>query len=381
MKNIILIALNFLRVTFKKKTSFLIYIVLPVAAALVTLMLYSSEGSAYTKVGLVNHDNNIISNDMIQYLEETEKFKFENISEEEIQNKVANQDVDLVLNIPSGFTESIYDNNIKELQIETIRGMDVTAWIERYLNFYIKNMSDIGVASEGNREVFNKIYENFKNSKLVLTKEKLEDEYVGKAVTQQGIGFFILFILIGCTSITKLILKERNTKTYQRICSSPVTSREYVLGNVLANIIIILIQISLLVFVAFRVLKINIHMPVWSLFLILSLFGLGAIGIGMVIVSFSKSSSEAGNLSTLIITPTCMLGGCFWPLSFMPDSLKKISSFTPQKWVMEAIISIQSGKTINDVAINLAILAAFALVFFAIAAFKMKYSDKTESFI
>lgn len=381
MKNIILIALNFLRVTFKKKTSFLIYIILPVASALVTLMLYSSSGAAITKVGLINNDNSTISSDMINYLEETKKFKFENIKEEEVENKVANQEVDLVLEIPYGFTESIYNSNVKELKIETIRGMDVTAWIESYLNYYIKNMRDIAVASEGNREVFNKIYDNFKNSELVLTKEKLKDEYVGKTVTQQGIGFFILFILIGCTSITKLILKEKNIKTYQRICSSPVTSREYVLGNVLANIIIILVQISLLLFGAFRMLEINIHMPVWSLFIILMLFGLAAIGIGMVIVSFSKSSSEAGNLSTLIITPTCMLGGCFWPLSFMPDSLKKISSFTPQKWVMEAIISIQSGKTINDVAINLAILVVFALVFFAIAAFKMKSSDKTGSFI
>ncbi|GAA0180624.1 ABC transporter permease [Clostridium sediminicola] len=381
MKNIILIALNFLRVTFKKKTSFLIYIILPVASALVTLMLYSSSGAAITKVGLINNDNSTISSDMINYLEETKKFKFENIKEEEVENKVANQEVDLVLEIPYGFTESIYNSNVKELKIETIRGMDVTAWIESYLNYYIKNMRDIAVASEGNREVFNKIYDNFKNSELVLTKEKLKDEYVGKTVTQQGIGFFILFILIGCTSITKLILKEKNIKTYQRICSSPVTSREYVLGNVLANIIIILVQICLLLFGAFKILEINIHMPVWSLFIILMLFGLAAIGIGMVIVSFSKSSSEAGNLSTLIITPTCMLGGCFWPLSFMPDSLKKISSFTPQKWVMEAIISIQSGKTINDVAINLAILVVFALVFFAIAAFKMKSSDKTGSFI
>lgn len=381
MKNILLIALNFLRVTFKKKSSYLVYIILPVASALAALMIYSSAGTATNKVGLVNHDNSAISNDMIEYLQDTGKFSFVQINEEEMQDKVVNQDVDLVLEIPEGFTGSVYENDLKELNIVTIRGMDVTVWIKSYLNFYLKNLSDISTASEGNIEIFNDIYGNYKNSELELTKEKLEDEYVGKAVTQQGIGFFILFILIGCTSITKLILKERNTKTYQRICSSPVTSREYVLGNVLANIVIVLVQVSLLIFGAFKILKINIHMSPWSLLLILMLFGLAAIGIGMVIVSFSKSSSEAGYLSTFIITPTCMLGGCFWPISFMPDSLKKISSFTPQKWVVEAIVALQSGKAINDISINLVILVAFSLVFFAIAAFKMKFTDKTESFI
>jgi ABC-2 type transport system permease protein len=141
------------------------------------------------------------------------------------------------------------------------------------------------------------------------------------------------------------------------------------------------IQVSLLVFVAFNLLNINIHMSSWILFVILMLFGLTAIGIGMVVISFSKSTAEAGNLSTLIITPTCMLGGCFWPNSIMPDTLTKIANFTPQKWVMDTIISIQSGSTIKEVYINILIIILFALVFFAIAAFKMKSSDKTGSFI
>ncbi|SHH84987.1 ABC transporter permease [Clostridium grantii] len=381
MKNVVLIAVNFLRVTFKKKSSIFVYIILPIIVTLGIVMLYSGAGSRETLIGLSNKDNEILSYDMIEYLEATGKFTFVEIKEAEINEKVAKGDVDLVLTIPKGFTDSVYNNEIKELRITSIKGMDVTAWIESYINLYVENLQYIAKASSRDKEVFEKIYTNLKSSELSLVKEKLEDEYVGKAVSQQGIGFFILFVLLGTTSVTQLVLKEKNEKTYNRICYSPVTSKEYVLGNVLANLIILVIQISLLVFVAFKLLNINIHMSSWILFMILMLFGLAAIGIGMVIISFSKSTAEAGNLSTLIITPTCMLGGCFWPNNIMPDTLTKIANFTPQKWVMDTIISIQSGNTIKEVSINIIIIILFALVFFSIAAFKMKSSDKTGSFI
>ena len=381
MKNVLLIAINFLRVTFKKKSSIFVYIILPIVVTLGAVMLYSGAGSRKTLIGLSNNDNEILSQDMIEYLENTEKFTFIDIKEADINGKVAKGDVDLVLTIPQGFTYSIYNNEIKELKITSIKGIDVTAWIESYINLYVENLQYIASVSSGDKEVFEKIYTNLKSSELSLDKEKLEDEYVGKSVTQLGVGFFILFVLIGTTSVTRLILKEKNEKTYSRICYAPVTSKEYILGNVLANLTILVIQVSLLVFVAFNLLNINIHMSSWILFMILMLFGLAAIGIGMVIISFSKSTAEAGNLSTLIITPTCMLGGCFWPNNIMPDTLTKIANFTPQKWVMDTIISIQSGSTIKEVSINIIIIILFALVFFAIAAFKMKSSDKTGSFI
>jgi ABC-2 type transport system permease protein len=381
MKNVLLIAVNFLRVTFRKKSSIFVYIILPIIITLGVVMLYSGAGSRKTLIGLSNKDNEILSYDMIEYLAATGKFTFVEIKEIEINEKVAKGDVDLVLTIPQGFTDSIYSNEIKELKITSIKGMDVTVWIESYINLYIENLQYIASASSGDKAVFEKIYNNLKSSELSLVKEKVEDEYVGKAVTQQGVGFFIFFVLLGTTSVTQLVLKEKNEKTYSRICYSPVTSKEYVLGNVLANLIILVIQVSLLVFVAFNLLNINIHMSSWILFVILMLFGLTAIGIGMVVISFSKSTAEAGNLSTLIITPTCMLGGCFWPNSIMPDTLTKIANFTPQKWVMDTIISIQSGSTIKEVYINILIIILFALVFFAIAAFKMKSSDKTGSFI
>lgn len=151
-------------------------------------------------------------------------------------------------------------------------------------------------------------------------------------------------------------LKEKRERTYQRICSTPVNSRIYVMGNIFVNFIIIIVQILLAIFAMKVILKINMYMPAYQLFLVLLLVGAVSIGIGMIVVVFSKLTAEAGNLSTLIITPTCMLGGCFWPIQFMPEKLQKISNFIPQKWAIEAIGKLQSGVGIKGVYMNIVIL-------------------------
>ncbi|MMZ68759.1 ABC-2 type transporter [compost metagenome] len=67
-------------------------------------------------------------------------------------------------------------------------------------------------------------------------------------------------------------------------------------------------------------------------------------------------------LNSLIITPTCMLGGCFWPLSVMPDYMQKIANVVPQKWTIQAVETISAGGTLSDIRMPLLILGIMALI-------------------
>lgn len=381
MRNILLLAMNTLKVTFRKKANIVVYLILPVASILFLMSVVGGDGNSNLKVGIVNKDNGIISQNMIKYLENTGKFQNIPIKEEEISDKVVNKKVDLALVIPENFEKGIYNNNFNNLKIVSIRGQEVTAWVENYTNLYIRNLLDISRAANGNKEIFNKIYSKYENSELILKVEKLDDKSYNKQLTQQGFGFFIMFIMISATITSGLVLKEKKERVYQRICSTPVSSKTYIMGNVMANLIIIIIQVILAIFTVKNILKIETYIPDHQLFLILLILGVVVISFGMIIVAFSKSSSEAGSLSTLIITPTCMLGGCLWPLSFMPEQLQKISNFIPQKWAIDAIAKLQTGAGIESVALNILILIGFSLVFFSVAAFKMKNTDKTGNFI
>jgi len=381
MKNIILLALNTFKVTFRKKSNILVYLILPVASILFMMNAMSGEGSGTIKVGIVNKDKGSMSEKMTKYLENTGRFKNISIEEGQISDFVVNKKVDLALVIPENFEKSIYDGTFKSMRVVSLKGQEVTVWVESYTNMYVNNLLDISKASGGNKETFNKIYEKFEKGQVSLNVEKVKDKSLSKGITQQGFGFFIMFMLISSSITSNIILKEKKERVYQRICSTPVSSKIYIVGNIIANLTIISVQIILGLVAIKKILKIETYIPDLKLFLVMFILGIVAVGIGMVIVAFSKSSAEAGNLSTLIVTPTCMLGGCFWPLSLMPDNLQKVSNFIPQKWAIDAIAKLQNGLSLWDIRMNIFIMLGFALVFFALAAFKMKNTDKTGSFV
>lgn len=381
MKNIILLAFNTFKVTFRKKSNIFVYLILPVAGILFMMNVMGGDGSGTVKMGIVNKDKGAISENMTKYLGNTGKFKNVSIEEDKISDMVVNKKVDLVLVIPEDFEKSIYEGSFKSIKVVSLKGQEVTAWVENYTNMYIKNLLDISKASQGNKETFNKIYSEYEKGEVALKIEKIKDKSFNKGVTQQGFGFFIMFMLIGSTITSNIILKEKRERVYQRICSTPVSSKIYISGNIIANLTIITAQIILALVAVRKILKIETYIPDLELFLVMFILGIVAVGIGMVIVALSKSSAEAGNLSTLIVTPTCMLGGCFWPLSLMPEGLQKVSNFVPQKWAIDAIAKLQNGSSLLDIRMNIFIMLGFALAFFALAAFKMKNSDKTGNFI
>jgi ABC-2 type transport system permease protein len=262
-----------------------------------------------------------------------------------------------------------------------VKGEEATAWIESYVNIYTGNLLNIAKASDGKREVFNSIYENFRKGEAKLTTEKVADVRNSKTVTGAGLGFLIMFMMMGASTVANLILKEKKDRTYFRILSSPVSSRDYVIGNVLANFTIVFIQSVLVIIGITKVMKLDTFIADWQLLIILLCFGVAAIGIGLMIVAFSANSNQAGYLLTFIVTPTCMLGGCFWPVDLMPDALKRVSEFMPQRWTLEAVTKIQNGGSMNSILINLGLLLSFAAALFLIAAYRMKTTNSVKSFV
>ncbi len=379
--NVFLIAQNMFKIIFKKKSNVLVYIILPIVLVMVFMSLQGPSSNAKVAIGVVNQDNTEIAEDMLKYLDSTEKFKIVSLNEENLDDKVFSGDVEFALVIPENMKEKILNKDTYNIEIIAIRGQDATVWIENYINMYMKNLIDISKSSNGEKEVFNRIYEGYSKQELILESKFVTDSTKGRSATQNTMGMFIMVMLIGTATTSRLILKEKKERTYQRICTSPVSSKQYMTANVIVNLFIVFIQVSIVMFLATVLLKYNTHIPAMQLLIILMSFGIVAIAMGLLIVVCSSSTTSAGNLSTLIITPTCMLGGCFWPVSLMPPFLQKISDFIPQSWALGAIRKLQRGAEFKEVLLNISILLAFALTFFLISIYKMKKDKNVQRFV
>lgn len=380
MRNSFLIAKNVLRSVLKKKSSFIIFLVIPILCVLLSLTLYSSSGTGSSVVGIEDNDKSTISTDMVKTMNGNDKFKVESIEDKDVKSSIVSQKVDCVIVIPKGFEDSIRSGSAKKIQLISIKGESVTSWIKNYTNYYAQNLIDISRASEGSKQMFDKIYEGQKNGEVSVSSQKVKDKYMGQGTTQQSMGLFIMFILIGSTTTADFIIKEKEDRTYYRIFCAPVTSTIYILGNLIANIAIICFQVIAVLFFQKYALNIDSGMSQIELFIILMDFGLVSVAFGMLIVAFSKTRYQASSLSTLIITPTCMLAGCFWPNELMPTVMQKISKFLPQSWVIDAIQKGQQSPDFSNIAFDLAIILAFAVTFFIVAIYKLKINDDVKSF-
>lgn len=381
MRNMFLVIANILKVTFRKKGSFVIYLFLPLGGVILSLLIYGNTGTTPLKVGITNHDTGELSAEIKTALTQTDNFEIHEIEEAEVNDKLLDNEIYAAIIIPDGYSQSIYDGSTPSIEVVSVKGHDSTVWVSRILNSYTNTLSQLSVAANGDKAAFDNMLAQYKEVAPELTVVQVEDKLVERSMTLTSMGFLIMFIMLGAGFTNMVILTEKRNRTYHRICSAPVNARQYIAANALTSILIVIVQIILIQFVMKFILKIETGVDDVAMFVILLMFGLVAVGIGLVITAFSGSSYMASTMNTLIMTPTCMLGGCFWDVSLMPEFMQKISYFVPQRWVLSAIQKLQAGGGYEEIYLNMLILAAFAAALILTSVYRFSRSSNVQKFV
>jgi ABC-2 type transport system permease protein len=381
MNNTFWLTRNTLKVILRKKSNFVVFTILPILFILLSIVIHTGGGGGSVNIGIVDKDQSTLSTDMVDAMSKEKKFKITVVAEKDKDKKLPSGELDSIMIIPSGFSDSIYNNSTNPIELVSIQGEVSTVWIKNYANIYVQNLLDIAKAAEGNKEEFKKIYDSFHKSPLSLKENVVQNQAKSKGLTSQSIGFLIMFILFGAANVAQLILNEKKNRTYYRICTTPTNAKSYLAGNVLANMAIIIIQITVILLLITEVFNIQTYVALYQLFLLLACFGLVATGLGFLIVAFSSNSDQVRNLQMLIIVPSSLLSGCLIPFDIMPKAAQQIADFLPQRWVMKAIENLQAGSHFDQVLIHLVLILSFALTFFVIAAYRFSRDENVKTFI
>lgn len=369
--------------TFRKRSNLLIYFGLPIAGILISTVLYSSTDARDLRVGVVNNDaQQNIAADTVSFLGGLDRITLKVLSEQELHDKLAAGDLDSGVILGAGYSDGVRQGKPAQITIESVKGAQATAYIKAMLNGYVDNIAALGRISGGDGAKFQELYSGYQHSEFKVSPLQLKDDSRENNMSYQSIGFLILFMLTSATNLSELILKNRENRTYFRVLSSPVESRTYVISNIVVNLCVMLAQIVVALFAMREIFGVApAEISIGAMLGIMAIFALVSVSLSLVIVSFSKSTASAGALQNLIVTPTCLLSGCFFPIEVMPDSIRRIADFLPQKWVLQSITKLQSGGSFADIGFNLALLVAFAVVFFLIATYKFGRNNDTRNFV
>jgi len=105
---------------------------------------------------------------------------------------------------------------------------------------------------------------------------------------------------------------------------------------------------------------------------VLALLGqvVAAAGLGVLLISFVKTSRQAGPILGGALTALGMLGGLFTANITMPEAFNRLATFTPQGWVVRGWKIVLNGQPATDLLLPLLVMLVVGVIMFMIGAFR-----------
>jgi drug efflux transport system permease protein len=181
-------------------------------------------------------------------------------------------------------------------------------------------------------------------------------------------------MITAVVSTALAVVREKERGTMEQVRMAPIGTLPFIVGKSLPYFAISMLS-SLGVIVASMVM---FDLPVrgsWLLLLFaMSLFLVGALGMGLLISTFADSQQvafQAALLSSFL--PTIMLSGFIFPIAGMPRALQLVTYIVPARYFLVALRAIVlKGAGFPVIAPTLGALAIFAAVVMGLAAVRLR---------
>lgn len=180
-------------------------------------------------------------------------------------------------------------------------------------------------------------------------------------------GQLIFFSFFTGSYAMMSILQESEEGTLPRLFTTPTNRTAILMGKFLAVLLTVLIQGVVLMIAGRFLFGINWGEPAsW----LLALFGqmFASVGLAVLLVSFIKTSRQAGPIFGGALTGLGMVSGLFTTNIQMPEAFAALGNFTPQGWVLKAWRLSLGGQPASELVAPFLVLVAMGLVMFAIGA-------------
>ncbi|MFP4364756.1 MAG: ABC transporter permease [Spirochaetia bacterium] len=374
MKNITIIAVNFIKLTFTNKMMYIVFFVIPVAAFITAFLLFGSPSTQGFSIGYVNNDEGNIGSGLISFLNGASQNRVFQSNETNFQQELTDGIMDLGLIIPEDYSEDLRTSRAPNIRIVSIQGETVTSFAESQINQYTHSVLQLSETAETEEE-FNDLYARFSETDTSLSVTRMQDDNRIRAGSASSIGFLIFMILLQASLIANQMLKEKEECTYTRIRTAPIREVHYTLGNTLAAFCIIAVQLLLTFSIGLLIPGLSLGFSLLAFIPVLGAFTAAAVSLAILFTAVSKTQSEAAFLGNIVILPTCMLAGCFWPIDFMPAFVQRLTVIFPQRWIMDALYTLQSGGGFSAVIPQILLLTGFTGLFVTTYALQMKKQD------
>ena len=186
------------------------------------------------------------------------------------------------------------------------------------------------------------------------------------------IAYIAMITAVVSTALS--VVREKERGTMEQVRMSPIGPLPYIVGKSVPYFIISLISALIVVGASMALFGLPMRGSWLTLLLAISLFLIGALGLGLLVSTMSDSQQVAFQVALLIsFLPTLMLSGFIFPISSMPPAVQAVSRVVPARYFLVALRSIVlKGSSIDVFWKDLVALVIFAVAVLGLASVRLR---------
>ena len=350
-----------------------------------TLLPSASSASVFipekTRIAVFNEDEGAFAKALIAHISERTAPVQISDTKESIEDALFFRDVEYILRIPRGFSESFLKKDNK-VQLEksavplSASEVHVDFLLNRYLRFasiYHGLLADIS-----SEQAAAYIEEDFKveAKTTILDSILLVEKSGSRSFFFLYYSYSVMAIILLSVTTGMLALENRNIK--MRNLASPLRTVSLNLQVVLGNLVFAVAVWALSCGLGLILEKGGMNGRINMLLMANALcYTFVCLGLGFFVGHAIKSQNAIHGAVNVVSLGMSFISGVFVPKELLGETIKRIASFTPTYWYVEAVNSISTLTNnsstldiLNSMLIQLGFAAAFLALGLAVARHK-----------
>jgi len=360
LRQVALLALNDLRLTWRDKAAFIWMLALPVAFMwLFGQMGGGSQGPPKVTLGVDDRDGEWLSRALVAELKD-----------EQIDLKPVKKDEKpppRTLVIPAGFTAGVLAAKPQELRLEAQPGADQEFSLAAQVTTVRAIVRVLGRLTEMEAPQLQAYEVLARRPPLVRVKVSMagKGRPVPRGFAQSVPGTLTFFVLMMTIIYGAVFLTlEKRQGMLRRQAMLPLTRGRIFAGKLAGRMLMACTQIAIYLLAGRLLFGLSYGSSPGGLALVLFAYAAAASGLSLLlgaVLSTPEQASTVGWISSMVMGA---LGGCWWPSEVMPRWLWNAAHVLPTAWAMDAFHSLISfGRGIEAVLLPSAALLGFAALF------------------
>lgn len=389
MKTILNLFWADLKILARNKQSLFWSLAFPLMFTVIFGFFFGSDNKSVGNIAYIDHSKSELADGFTTAITESELFTINtNLSEDGISSELDAGNISAAIIIPENFGG--YATVEKANPAASALPPQIAATLPN-IEIPEFDKTSIKVIYDPNNAQTSSVVLNFVNRFISEANVKVQGgeptysiEEIKSSHSEAGYFDFVLAGLIGLALMNSSIMgiavgmsKYRESKILKRITTTPLKTWKFITAEVLARLVVNVIQISLVLLVGVGYFGANIYGSYFTLYAISLLGGLLFQLIGFTIASVTKTADAAQGLSQVVTIPMMFLAGVFFPIDQLPKWLTSIVKLLPLAPLLKMIRDVASnGKSVFTDPMNIIIVGAWIIVCFTISVFRFKLTEE-----